>query len=87
MAEIVYALCAFMSVICAIALFRGHQKTGGQLLLWSSVSFGILAVNNVFLFYDLVIVPEVDLNGIFWRSLMSALAGASLLFGLIWELT
>jgi hypothetical protein len=59
-----------------------RQRT--RLLLWSSLCFVLLAVNNALLFIDLIIVPTgLDLS--VWRS-VTALAGVSvLLFGLIWE--
>ena len=87
MAEIVYALCAVMSVACATCLFRGYRKTQTQLLLWSSLCFGIFALNNCLLFVDLVIFPDVEFNGLFWRNLLAASAGFSLLYGLIGEMT
>ncbi|MGE0763369.1 MAG: DUF5985 family protein [Bdellovibrionales bacterium] len=87
MAEFVYALCTFMSLACTFLLFRSHQQNRGSLLLWSSLCFGLLALNNTFLFFDLVIFPELDIGGPLWRGLSGALAGSVLLFGLIWEVT
>lgn len=87
MAELVYCLCALMSIACAFLLARGYKNTRSQLLLWSSLCFGFLALNNSILFIDLVIFPELEFNGMLWRNLMSAIAGSLLLFGLIWELT
>lgn len=85
MAQIIYMLCAVMSVACCVLLFRSYQLSHTSLLLWSSVCFGFLAANNIFLFVDLVVFPELDIGGPFWRTLSGALAGAVLLFGLIWE--
>jgi multidrug transporter EmrE-like cation transporter len=84
MPETVYLLCAAMSATCAILLLRGYQRQRSRLLLWSSLCFVLLALNNVLLFIDLIVVPtSVDLS--LWRG-ASALAGVSvLLFGLIWE--
>lgn len=84
MAEAVYLLCAATSVACALLLLRGYRRQRTRLLLWSSLCFALLAINNSLLFVDLIIVPEaVDLS--IWRS-VTALAGISvLLFGLIWE--
>ncbi len=87
MAEIVYALCAFMSIMCAGLLFRAYRRSPSHLLLWGSLCFGILAMNNVILFVDVIILPEVEFNGGLWRSLTGAVAGSLLLFGLIWEMT
>lgn len=85
MAETIYMLCAVTSVACAYCLFRSYFKTKSSLLLWSSVCFGFLALNNVLLFVDLVILPDLDFGGPLWRSASSAIAGAVLLMGLIWE--
>ena len=84
MAEAVYVLCAATSAACAVLLLRAYRRQRTRLLLWSSLCFGLLALNNVLLFIDLIVVPtSVDLS--LWRA-ATALAGVSvLLFGLIWE--
>jgi hypothetical protein len=84
MAELVYLLCAATSAACALLLLRRYLQQRTRLLLWSSLCFVLLAVNNVILFVDLIVVPAtVDL--LLWRS-ATALAGVGvLLFGLIWE--
>jgi hypothetical protein len=87
MAEFVYLLCALTSLMCTGLLWRGYRTSRGQLLLWSSICFGLLAMNNVLLFIDLALFPELDFNGMFWRNLLAAGAGGALLYGLIWELT
>jgi hypothetical protein len=87
MAEVVYVLCAFLSVACAGMLMRGFFRSRSQLLLWSSLCFVGLAINNVFLFVDMTLVPDVDLNGPLIRNALTAVSGSLLLFGLIWELT
>jgi hypothetical protein len=88
MAEIVYLLSALMSVACALMLWRGFRSnTGNRLLLWSSACFGLLALNCIFLFVDMVIFPNLNMQGPILRQFMGAGAGSILLFGLIWELT
>lgn len=83
MAETVYLLCAATSVACAALLLRAYLRQRTRLLLWSSLCFVLLAVNNTLLFVDLSTATAVDLS--LWRS-VTALAGVSvLLFGLIWE--
>jgi hypothetical protein len=84
MPEAVYLLCAATSIACAILLLRGYLRQRTRLLLWSSLCFVLLALNNALLFVDLIIVPTgLDLS--LWRSI-TALSGVSvLLFGLIWE--
>ena len=84
MPETVYLLCAATSATSAILLLRGYRRHRSRLLLWSSLCFVLLGLNNILLFIDLIIVPtSVDLS--LWRG-ATALAGVSvLLFGLIWE--
>lgn len=83
MAESVYALCGATSILCAVLLFRGYRLTRTRLLFWASLCFGGLAINNVILFVDLILVPDIDL--FLWRT-AAALAGMTvLLYGLIWD--
>jgi hypothetical protein len=83
MPELVYVLCALTSVLCAGLLLRSYRANKSRLLLWSTLCFVGLALNNILLFVDIVLVPGVDLR--FFRS-GSALVGLSLLtIGLIWE--
>jgi hypothetical protein len=83
MATVIYALCALTSALCAVLLLRGYAASGARLLLWAGLCFAGLGLNNVLLFVDLGLVPEVDLS--VWRS-MPALVGLSLLiYGLVWE--
>ena len=82
-APLVYFLCAATSFTCSVMLLRAYRRSGFKLLLWSSVCFGALTLNNVLLFLDLILFPEISL--LLWRNL-AALAGVStLLFSLIWN--
>lgn len=83
MAETVYVLCALTSIACAALLFRGYRASRSRLLLWSSICFGGLAVNNVILFVDLVVVPQVDLSLL--RGGVAVVSIMALLAGLVWE--
>jgi hypothetical protein len=83
MAETVYLLCALTSIVCAWLLLRTWKGKRVRLLLWAGLCFVGLAVNNVILFYDLVIVPETDLGP--WRSVVALVAIGVLLYGLVWE--
>jgi hypothetical protein len=83
MAEAVYALCAVTSVLCAVLLFRGYAGTRARLLFWASLCFAGLALNNVLLFVDLVLIPKVDLSDL--RGTVGLASLGILLFGLIWE--
>jgi hypothetical protein len=83
-AEAVYILCAITSILCAVLLLRGYRATRTRLLFWASLCFVFLAINNVILYFDLVILPpEIDL---FWYRNVAALIGMLLLlFGLTWD--
>ncbi len=87
MAEIVYILCALMSIACAVLLTKSYLKSYNRLLLWSAISFGFLALNNSILFVDLVLLPDMNFQGLFIRNFLGAIAGSVLVYGLIWELT
>jgi hypothetical protein len=82
--SILYLLALVTSLACMGLLFRGYAASGMRLLLWSALCFVGLSVNNVLLFFDLVVFPtEVDLRP---YRLLSALAGVLfLLYGFIWE--
>ena len=83
MATVVYALCALTSIACAVLLFRGYRASQARLLLWAALCFVGLAINNVLLFVDLGLVPEVDLS--IWRSLPTLGGLLLLIYGLVWE--
>ena len=83
MATLVYVLCALTSAACAVLLLRAYARSRVRLLLWVGLCFVGLALNNVLLFIDVRIAPDVDLS--LWRSL-PALAGLLvLIYGLVWE--
>ena len=86
MAEAVYILCSILSFFCTAMLLRGYIKSHSRLLLWSAWCFGVFMVNNIFLSVDMIIFPELDMSGPFWRNLLGATSGSLLLFGLIWEI-
>lgn len=83
MASLVYALCALTSAACAILLVRGYARQRTRMLLWSSVCFVGLAVNNALLFADLVLVPTMDLSAL--RGLTGLASMSVLLYGLVWD--
>ncbi len=83
MAPVVYMLGTLVTLACGILLLRGYVRGRKKLLLWSGLCFLALAVSNLLVFVDLVILPDVDLYR--WRLLFAAIAMLLLLFGLIWE--
>jgi hypothetical protein len=83
MAELVYILCALTCLVCALLLGRGYMRTRNRLLLWSTLCFTGLFMNNVVTVIDLVVVPDVDLMWL--RTSISFVAVAVQVIGLIWE--
>ena len=80
---ILASLAVLTSLACMVFLFRGYAASGIRLLLWSALCFVFLSLNNVLLFLDLVVFPDVDLR--LYR-VAAALAGILfLLYGFIWE--
>ncbi|MGH7337615.1 MAG: DUF5985 family protein [Myxococcota bacterium] len=83
MAEIVYLLCALMSVLCASLLIRSWVRSRARLLLWSTLCFVGLAINNVLLCVDRILVPEIDLAPP--RTITALFSVTILVIALIWE--
>lgn len=83
MPELVYVLCALTSVLCAGLLLRSYRSNRTRLLLWSTLCFVGLAINNILLFVDIVLVPEISLQ--LWRTGSALIALVLLTIGLIWE--
>ena len=81
---VVYLLCFATSSACAWLLGRGYRRVGARVLFWSALCFGLLAVNNLMLVVDLLLVPEVELR--FGRALVALAAVSVLLFGFVWDL-
>jgi len=79
----VYVLCLATSVLCAALLLRAYLASRTKLLLYTALGFVFLAVNNLFLVADLVLLPDVDLWA--WRQAASLAAVAVLLYGFTFE--
>ena len=80
---VLYVLAVLTCLACTVFLFRGYAASGLRLLLWSALCFVFLTLNNLLLFFDLVIFAELDLRP--WR-LAAALVGLLfLLYGFIFE--
>ncbi|HVV81850.1 MAG TPA: DUF5985 family protein [Kofleriaceae bacterium] len=83
MPEAVYSLCFLTSLLCAVLLVRSYLRSRTKLLLWSSVCFVGLAVNNLFLVLDRMVFLDVDLA--LPRQASALVALLVLIFGLIHE--
>lgn len=80
---ILASLAVLTSLACTILLLRGYAASGTRLLLWSGWCFVFLTLNNVLLFADLVVFPDIDFRP---YRLLTALAGILfLLYSFIWE--
>ena len=78
-----YLLAIFTSLVCTIFLVLGYRRRRLRMLMWSALCFAALTVNNVILFIDLVLLPQIDLRP---ARLIAALAGTTiLLYSFIWE--
>jgi hypothetical protein len=75
LAGVIYAACALTALACAVLLLRGYRNSGARLLG--------LTLNNVLVFLDLMVVPDVSLFT--WRNLAALGAMSVLVFGLIWD--
>jgi hypothetical protein len=84
LAPTIYTLCLLSSAACAWLLVRSYTRNQTKLLLWSAVCFMLLAINNLMVVIDLLLVPSIDLS--IARQLFALAAVATLLFGFIWEL-
>lgn len=79
----VYLLCFLTSATCAWLLLRSFFAVRSGMLLWSACCFVLLALNNLIVVFDLLIVPGMDLRT---YRLVTALAGVGvLLYGFIWR--
>lgn len=80
--EIVYGLCALTSLACAVLLVRAYRSNRTHLLLWSSICFTGLFLNNALVAVDELLVPaEVSLQ--LYRDIAGFLSISALLVGLI----
>jgi hypothetical protein len=78
-----YLLAVATSLACTVFLFRAYLENGQRLLLWSALCFVGLTVNNIAVFFDLVVFVELDLRVL---RLGATLVGMLfLLYGFIWE--
>jgi hypothetical protein len=82
-AEIIYAVCALTSSACAWLLLRAYARSRVRLLFWSGLAFVGLALNNILLYVDILILPATDLSA--WRLIPAAVGLALLCYGLVWE--
>jgi hypothetical protein len=83
MPGLVYLLCAGTCLLCAVLLLLAFNRTGVRLLLWSGLCFVGLMLDNVMLYVDVVVVPDVSL--VIYRKIPGLIGIVLLLFGLVWD--
>jgi hypothetical protein len=83
MPGLVYLLCAATCLLCAVMLLRGYATRRVRLLFWSGLCFVGLMGENVMLYINLLLGPDIDLS--LWSKLPGLAALVVLLFGLIWD--
>ena len=83
MAAVVYILCAVTSVLCAVLLGRGYIRSRLRLLMWSAACFILLAINNLLLVADRLILKGTDLA--LARGVAGLAALVVLVAGLVWD--
>jgi Family of unknown function (DUF5985) len=71
------------SCACTVLLFRAYRRRHIRLLMWSSICFAGLTLNNVALFVDLVIFPQIDLR--LARVICALIGMLCLLYAFIWD--
>ena len=80
---VVYSLCLMTSGACAWLLMRSYSYHRTALLFWSGTCFVLLALNNLVVVLDILVLPEIDLTLV---RVFASLAGVStLLYGFIFE--
>ena len=84
MGPIVFTLCAIASICVAYLLTRAYRLRPSRILFWSAICFGGLALNNVILFVDLVLMPAEISYGLARNWIIVASVG-SLVYGLVWD--
>lgn len=83
MATVVYLLCGVTAIGCAILLFRSWLTSRARLLLWATICFVGLALNNIVLFLDKVVVTDTSLATL--RTVPACVGLVVFALGLVWE--
>jgi hypothetical protein len=62
MPGLVFILCALTALGCGILLLRGYLGSRVKLLFWSSICFFALSIENLGVFMDMIVFPDVPLT-------------------------
>lgn len=80
---VIYLACVATSLLCAYLLARAYRRGRTTLLIWSALCFALLALNNLIVAADILLLPNIDLNLL--RLITSLAAVSVLLYGFIWN--
>jgi hypothetical protein len=83
MPGVVYLLCSATCLLCAVMLFRGYARGKVRLLFWSGLCFVGLMLDNLVLYADVYLIPDVSL--VVWRKIPGLVGLVLLLIGLVWD--
>ena len=83
LSDLVYLLCFLAAAMCAALLVRQYRMVPSRVLLWSAACFGFLAMSNLLVVFDRLLLAESDFRTP--RQILTLLAVSVLLFGFIWE--
>lgn len=79
----VYLLSFLTSLGCWALLIRTYRATGTRLLMWSALCFAFLALNNLLVLIDVILLPELSL--LWLRQGAALLAVTALVWGFVSE--
>jgi hypothetical protein len=82
MGAVVYFFCALLSSLCAVMLFVKFCAAKNRMVFWCAICFGGLALNNMLLFADNIVVPH-DMSS--FRAIPALLGLLALIWGGIGE--
>jgi hypothetical protein len=81
MAVVIYSLCLITALCCAAILVRAFTRTRRPLLMWASLCFLCLALNEAVVMVDLYLLPDLSFRIL--RSSLGLTAALLMLVGLI----
>lgn len=80
---LVYLLCFLTATLCAVLLVRRHVAAPTPVLLWSAACFVFLALSNLLVVLDRMVLLEMSLRTP--RLVLTLIAVSLLLYGFILE--
>ncbi len=80
---LVYLLCFLTATLCAVLLVRRYWAAPTPILLWSAACFVFLALSNLLVVIDRMVLLDLSLRTP--RLVLTLIAVSLLLYGFIWE--